>query len=349
MTSIDDVCKGEIDLPVIDLSVLNSSDLQAKAANKAMITSSPLLELISKIRDACQGTACFHVVNHGVEEPVIEGVVSAAREVLGVSTEAKERLASMVPWYDFMKRTESQYLESLNFRDVMASDATQKISGHVWPSSGNPRFCKEVLEYSSKMHALSKTLMKLIVLSLGFDMESEYYEPFFEKSCETTLRFSSYARPTNLETPMMALPSHEDISFLSFLYHDIIGGLQVQTEGDWFRIKPVSNSTGSPFVVFLGDALEIWSNCRYRSTPHRVADEGWSNRLTVAFFLACKEDTALYAPDQLVDEDHPRRYVPLVFKDYRIYMSKFKYSRKNVAESNTRPPFLVPSPTPQLS
>jgi isopenicillin N synthase-like dioxygenase len=344
MASISDVCKGEIDLPVIDLSVLNPSDLQA---DKAMIMTTPLLELISKIGDACQETGFFHVINHGIEKRVIEGVDSAARDILfALPSEAKENLVSMNSWYDYLKRSEYSYLETINFKRVLLSDSTQRISDCLWPD-GNPKFCKGVAEYSSKIDAFSKTLMKLIVLSLGFDMSSEYYESFFEKSCDSNLRCSSYVRPTILQSSAIPLSSHTDFSFISILYHDIIGGLQVQTkEGDWFRLKPVSNSTGTSFVVNLGDAFQIWSNGRYLSAPHRVIDEGWSSRLNVAFFVACKDETELYAPRELVDEDHPRRYVAFVFKDYKDYKYKLMFSRQKEEENKSTSPFLLPSPTP---
>jgi len=118
-------------------------------------------------------------------------------------------------------------------------------------------YSEAIQEFSAKMEALSKTLMKLIVLSLGFDKSSEYYESFFEKSTESTLRLISYVPPTNRQSSAIVLPSHTDFSFLTILYHDIPAGLEVQNkEGDWLRVKPVASST-TAFAVNLGDAFEV--------------------------------------------------------------------------------------------
>jgi len=343
-SNIDDACKGEIDLPLIDLSVLNPSELHQ--ADKSRIMRTSLVELISKIGAACQEPGIFHVINHGLDEEVFKRIDSAARDIFAVPNEVKEKSVSKNDSFDYLKRVEPSYVETVNLKKVLLSDSVQRISDLMWPE-GNPKFCEAIQEFSAKMEPLSKTLMKLIVLSLGFDKSSEYYESFFEKSTESLLRLISYVPPTNRQSSAIVLPSHTDFSFLSILYHDNPAGLEVQNkEGDWLRVKPVASST-TAFIVNLGDAFEIWSNSRYLGTPHRVVDAGWSSRLTVPFFVACKDETELYAPEQLVDEEHPRRYVRLVFKDFKDYKFKLLKSIAQNEKANVSvSPFLVRSPPP---
>ena len=57
------------------------------------------------------------------------------------------------------------------------------------------------------------------------------------------------------------------MGFLTFLYQDHLGGLEVQTQqGTWLEVPPVSGS----FVINLGDMLEYVSRGILRATKHRV-------------------------------------------------------------------------------
>ncbi|KAH9301995.1 hypothetical protein KI387_013578, partial [Taxus chinensis] len=61
--------------------------------------------------------------------------------------------------------------------------------------------------------------------------------------------------------------AHTDLGCVTILYQDDVGGLQIRTkQGNWIDTKPLSGS----FVVNLGDCSQMWSNCRYRSSEHRV-------------------------------------------------------------------------------
>jgi len=135
-SNTDDACKGEIDLPLIDLSVLNPSELQAE---KSRIMSTPLVELISKIGAACLQPGIFHVINHGLDEEVIKRIDSAARDIFAVPNEVKEKSVSMNYSYDYLKRVEPSYVESVNLKKVLLSDSAQRISDLMWPE-GNPKF-----------------------------------------------------------------------------------------------------------------------------------------------------------------------------------------------------------------
>ena len=45
------------------------------------------------------------------------------------------------------------------------------------------------------------------------------------------------------------------------------GGLEIDVNGSWMPVIPQPGS----FVVNIGDLFELWTNNRWRSTPHRVA------------------------------------------------------------------------------
>ena len=115
---------------------------------------------------------------------------------------------------------------------------------------------KVVEEYSSKVDVLSQTLIKLVLMSLGFETFSKYYNSVFEKSCKGNLRMNYYSPPnnSNQSSSSIALKPHTDFSCLTLLYNDHIRGLEVQSkEGSWFSVEPLADS----FSVNLGDVFQV--------------------------------------------------------------------------------------------
>ncbi|KAJ6427960.1 hypothetical protein OIU84_023379 [Salix udensis] len=64
---------------------------------------------------------------------------------------------------------------------------------------------------------------------------------------------------------------HSDVSTLTVLLQDDVGGLYVRGNNDsWIHVPPVNGS----IVINVGDALQIMSNGRYKSIEHRVIANG---------------------------------------------------------------------------
>ena len=80
----------------------------------------------------------------------------------------------------------------------------------------------------------------------------------------TTLRHYPAMRP---DDPAPAFHSHKDITVVTVLDPDPVGGLEGRTrDGRWVE-------AGCPeraLLVNVGDVLEVWSGGRLVSTPHRV-------------------------------------------------------------------------------
>lgn len=50
---------------------------------------------------------------------------------------------------------------------------------------------------------------------------------------------------------------------------------------------------------------------------HRVQCKESAIRVSIATFLLGPKETAVEAPAEFVDAEHPRLYVPITFEDYR--------------------------------
>lgn len=84
-----------------------------------------------------------------------------------------------------------------------------------------------------------------------------------------------------------ALGYHTDPGVLTLLLQDDTGGLQARAaDGTWIDIEPRPGT----IVVNLADALQVWTNDRYRAAVHRVVPMTKSDRLSIPYFLNPSRD-----------------------------------------------------------
>ncbi|GLJ34895.1 hypothetical protein SUGI_0702470 [Cryptomeria japonica] len=158
---------------------------------------------------------------------------------------------------------------------------------------------------------LAPKITKVILLSLGLDAKA-FYHSHFEK-CTSRLRINGYSSEKK-DIEEETLGCHEDIGCLTILYQDNVGDLQIRSqEGEWLNVEPPSHS----FVVNLGASLKAWSNGEYRSIAHRVVCKGWIDRMSTALITAFPMEREIWAPEELVDANNPRRYKPFIFSQFK--------------------------------
>ncbi|KAH9307755.1 hypothetical protein KI387_035666, partial [Taxus chinensis] len=176
------------------------------------------------------------------------------------------------------------------------------------------------------MEELARKISKIIIASLGLHVETFYHSDF--EKCKTTLRINHYnSKGKSIEEEILF--PHTDLSCITILYQDNSGGLQIRSnEGEWLNVKPVSNS----LVVNLGDSLKAWSNGRYRSAEHRAVCKGWADRYSVPYFVSFYHDKEIWAPSELVNDEHPQRYRPFIFKQLlEDYLNSIEFKEKKNA------------------
>lgn len=167
------------------------------------------------------------------------------------------------------------------------------------------------------MTQLSKIILKVVLMALGDGFETKYYDSEF-KNCHGYLRINNYSPPNNLEEEeeeeAEGLGMHTDMSCLTIVYQDEIGGLQVKksNEGKWMDIVPREET----LVVNIGDMLQAWSNERLRSSEHRVVLKKPVSRFSLAFFWCFEDDKVIVSPDEVVGQERTRIYNPFVCSDY---------------------------------
>eukprot|EP00253_Pinus_taeda_P035747 PITA_35747 len=301
-----------VELPVIDFSLL-----PWKSGGDAHHHDQRELE---KLREACQEWGFFRAINHGVNSTLVQAVDSMVRDMFMLPADIKEKAISPIlntGYFRPQRGTEGK--DSLPESMVFPNDTSvDDISSKLWPH-GNHKFRERMQEYNSEMREVSHGILKLILCSLGVDVTEHYSSPLFQKS-QGWLRMNFYHNKNDHDNQQQQRYSkaHTDIGCLTILYQDHVGGLQIRTkEGEWINTKPLPGS----FVVNIGDCLQMWSNGRYRSAEHRVV-YGGSERLSMAFFLDFTDKAEIRAPEELIDEKHPRKYRGVTFEDLKAYFMK---------------------------
>eukprot|EP00257_Ricinus_communis_P027391 XP_025014805.1 gibberellin 20-oxidase-like protein isoform X2 [Ricinus communis] len=166
-------------------------------------------------------------------------------------------------------------------------------------------------EYGNKMSELSKRIVKAVLISMGDDFAEKFYESDFNK-CHGYMRINKYS-PAESAEEVEGLGMHTDMSCMTIVCQDDIGGLQVRSKlGKWMDINPCEDT----LVVNIGDLMHAWSNGKLRSSEHRVVLRRQVHRFSLAFFWCFEDDKVIFAPNEVVGEGNLRMYKPFVCRDY---------------------------------
>ncbi|KAK9927614.1 hypothetical protein M0R45_024790 [Rubus argutus] len=292
-------------LPVIDLS---ASDCISSA---------------NSIRQACIECGFFYLVNHGVEQELLAQVFHESRNFFSLPLEDKSQLtrkhyrgytALFVEKLDPDSSStgdskESYYIGS--FEDVTQSNLNQ------WPSEDIlPSWRPTMESYYRKVLSAGKRLISLIALALNLD------EDFFEKvgalrNPTALLRLLHYpGQLGSSDQEIYGASAHSDYGMVTLLASNGVPGLQVCREKSkqprvWEDVPHIDGA----FIVNIGDLMERWTNCLFRSTLHRVMPTG-QERYSVAFFLEPNEDTVVECLASCCNESSPPRFPPVRSGDY---------------------------------
>ena len=153
---------------------------------------------------------------------------------------------------------------------------------NIWPD--RPADMPRVWEaYYREMTRLSADVMRIFAVAL--DMPEDFFQP---KIDEHITNFSAIYYPSQPDAPLpeqLRGGAHTDYGSLTLVHCDTaVGGLQIQTEdGAWEDVPWFPDS----FSVNLGDLMAEWTNDRWRSTMHRIAnpprDKAHLDRLSLIY------------------------------------------------------------------
>ena len=89
------------------------------------------------------------------------------------------------------------------------------------------------------------------------------------------------------------LSTHVDLSSITLLCQDALGGLELELEGEFVPV-PVQRDA---VLCNAGVFLEEWSDGAIRALPHRVRGQGTNPRTSIVFFCWPNHDALIGGPE----------------------------------------------------
>ncbi len=266
-------------IPVIDIGALSGADIEAKRA------------LAAQIGKACEIAGFFYVTGHGVPASDVEDVFAAARWFFSAPKAVRDALdvklspcfRGYVPMAITGPGVPKRLLEAFQLMLDLGPDDADVKRGSVmhgpnrWPEDA-PKFRAALDAYYSDMTGLTGRLLEAFALAL--ELPVDFFRGFFKKPL-TQLRLLHYPPQPPDEPSAQGVEAHTDTGAFTILLQDEVGGLEVRNRaGRWIDAKPLAGS----FVINIGDMMQGWTNRRFVSTLHRVANRSGRDRISVPFF-----------------------------------------------------------------
>lgn len=293
---------------------------------------------------ACRDVGFFQIVGHGLDASIESAAWWAAAEFFRLPLD--DKLAVSIPPGDAygygpfrverlaaslgadtppdLKETFSIGPNPLTSQSQVTSDPSSAFvfSPSLWPRT-LPTLEPALRSYYDSLAELAGRVMSLMAFGLG--LAAEYFVPYIDLHT-SALRALHYPDlgDHGVEPGQLRAGAHSDYGTLTLLRQDdALGGLQVSdVTGAWHHVPAVEGA----YVVNVGDALERWTNGRWKSTLHRVvvppADiDRDCTRQSIAFFHNANWDAVIECLPTCRVENQPPRYVPVTAG--RHLMDKF--------------------------
>ena len=108
-------------------------------------------------------------------------------------------------------------------------------------------------KFAKTARGLAKTLVEILADNLGVIKSGTYFQENCPP-CSSYLRMNRYPPcPYSSSKMVYGLIPHTDSDFLSVVYQDQVGGLQLFKDGRWIAVKPNPNA----LVINIGDLFQV--------------------------------------------------------------------------------------------
>ncbi|KAJ1296281.1 hypothetical protein BS78_01G288200 [Paspalum vaginatum] len=252
-------------LPVIDMSRLLNPEFSE--------------EEIAKLGSACEQWGFFQLVNHGLDQGLLQQIKADITKFFSLPLE--EKLAVAIPpngmegFGHHFVFSEEQKLDWVDLL-FLATRPIEHRNLTFWPTK--PSTFRDTLDkYSLELANVSAQLLKFMANNLGVDQEA-LLSTF--KGLPQSMRINYYP-PCSQADKVLGLSPHTDGVGMTFLLQvNDVEGLQIRKDGKWFSVQAMNGA----LVVNIGDVLEILTNGRYKSIEHRAVVNSNKERITIAVF-----------------------------------------------------------------
>ena len=297
-------------VPVIDVGAV-VRDASAPAASDA----------VEAIASACRDWGFFQVVNHGVDQALIDATWRETASFFRQPQAIRDAIMRSRdnPWGYYNNELTKNQRDKKEVFDY-TTEGVDPIYGseNRWPNIG-PQFRTTLSAYRDAVTDLGLSLLE--AFCVGLDLPADFMRPDFEKHHTGFVRLNYYPVADPLaELPVEHLPTadlgvhhHTDAGALTVLLQDDVGGLQVFRDGLWHDVPPVPGA----FVINTGDMMQVWSNDIYQAAVHRVLAMERRDRFSIPFFFNPAASAEVSPLPSVVSSDCPARYRTINWAEFR--------------------------------
>ncbi|KAJ8768664.1 hypothetical protein K2173_023568 [Erythroxylum novogranatense] len=314
--------KNDVEDVINKVSVLNCIDLSNPDIHQS----------VSLLKQACLDCGFFYVVNHGISQEFMDDVFAGSRKFFELPLTEKmkvlrnEKHRGYTPVLDELLDPDNQvhvgdykegYYIGIEVPEADA-DADKPFYGpNVWPSADVLPGWRETMEqFHQKALEIARAVARIIALAL--DLQADFFDkPTMLGHPIAVMRLLHYGgQISDPSKGIYGAGAHSDYGLITLLATDDVFGLQICKDKDaqpqvWEYIQPVKGA----FVVNLGDMLERWSNCIFKSTLHRVLGNG-QDRYSIAYFVEPSHDCLVECLPTCKSEKNPPKFPPIKCSTY---------------------------------
>ncbi|CAL1362699.1 unnamed protein product [Linum trigynum] len=280
------------EIPTIDYLALFSADPNRRST------------AMDRLSVACEDYGFFNLVNHGIEDGVMDDVVRGISDFLGeTAVEEKSKYREVHTGAKILWDSNCHAGENREYLKLVA-----RPQFHCPPHP--PSFREALGEYQTKFHEVKLGLARAMSLILGQE------ESYIENALHLESGFDVAAMnvyPPNLHSKgSIRLPEHTDPGFIVSLVQNMDGGLQILThQGKWVNVL----IPPSAILIQVGEHLEILTNGKYKSHIHRVSGNYKAKRITMVTLHGPSENKFVAPAPEFVDDSHPLAYRGMTYSD----------------------------------
>ncbi len=303
-----------------------------------------------EIDEALRSIGFMTIVGHGIDDDLIQEVRAGALEFFRYPVEEKMRIANppehMSRGYNWVgnrslaytlgEETPPDVQEGFAFGPFEVGDdpyysapeAASFFAPNLWPE--RPADLRRLFEeYYRRLARLAATMMKAFAVAL--DLPESYFDDKIDRHT-SVIRVVHYPAQVNPPEPgQLRAGAHTDYGTLTILYgDDTPGGLQVrQRSGEWLDVHPAPGA----LVCNIGDLMARWTNDRWVSNLHRVAnpprEHADIDRIAIPFFHNANHDAEIRCIPSCLDPGQAPNYPPVRFSDH--YLGKQTRAERKIA------------------
>ena len=306
-------------------------------------------DTVKKIGHACQVAGFFYIKDHDVPEEMIRRLMDVSREFFDLPQATKQEISMArggKAWRGYFSTGDEvtsgipDEKEGIYFgRDTESSNNRPLHGKNLYLNSTLGTEMRDLVDvYMAELEHLGSRVLALLIKSLGLRSTSDLKVSFRDP----TILFRIFNYPPHQDSSpkfkgSYGVGKHSDYGYLTFLYQDMSGGLEVElANGSWIEAKvaiyiyiigerakfikqlffkslnililllfsffqPVENT----FVVNIGDALDHATGGLFRSTPHRLRQRvgATMGRISMPFFFDPNYDSLMKSVyDELSEE-----------------------------------------------